>query len=511
VSFLGIDIGTTGAKVVIFNKTGDILAEEYKEHSLIHPKPGWVELDSEQIFFNIKEIIKKALQKISTNSSNNDKVKALAISCQGEAVIPVNKDGNALYNAIVTFDNRTQEQYEFWKKGLGEKAVFEITGMPLNPMYSINKIMWLKKHRKDIFKETVKFLCFEDFVQMKFGVVPKISYSLAARTSAFDIVRKEWSKEILAEANINIDLLSNPSPSAEIVGEINPAIASEIGLPKDLIIATGGHDQACGAFGSGIIKEGQAMNAAGTSDVITLMLDKPYINEAMLKNNYPCAPYVIPNKYSALTFNLTGGLLLKWYRDNFCYEEAQIAQKEGKNIYKIIDERIYEKPVNVFILPHFVGSGTPTLDANSKGIIIGLDIETNKSKISRAVLESNAYDLKLNMEKIENMGIKINSLTAIGGGAKSEIWLQIKANVLNKPIKTLKNTEAASLGAALLAGISIGEYRSFEEAVKIAVKFKDEFIPQQNMIKEYEKRYEIYKNIYSTNKYILHKISKLNN
>lgn len=508
-SFLGIDIGTTGCKAVIFNKTGDILAEEYAEHSLIHPKPGWVELDPNLIFFNIKNIVKKALQKLSNNKLNNDKVKALAISCQGEAVIPVNKEGNTLYNAIVTFDNRTQEQYEFWKKGLGGKIVFEITGMPLNPMYSINKIMWLKKYRKDIFKETAKFLCFEDFIQMKLGVTPKISYSLAARTSAFDIVRKEWSKEILAEANISIDLLSTPAPSAEPIGEINSAIAEEVGLPEGVVIATGGHDQACGAFGAGIINESVAMNAAGTSDVITVMLNKPYINETMLKNNYPCAPYVIPDKYTALTFNLTGGLLLKWFRDNFCYEEIQLAQKEGKNVYKIIDEKMYDKPVDVFILPHFAGSGTPTLDANSKGIIIGLDIETNKSKLSRAVLESNAYDLKLNLEKIESMGIKINNLIAIGGGAKSPAWLQIKANVLNKPIKILKNSEAASLGAALLAGISIGEYRNFVEAVEYAVKPENEFVPHLDMVNEYEKRYDIYKSIYSTNKYLLHKISKL--
>jgi len=504
VSLLGIDVGTTGCKAVIFDRSGEIIAAEYEENPLIHPKQGWVELDPNLIFFNIKNIIKKALQK-----TDKDKIKALAISCQGEAVIPVDKEGNALYNAIVTFDNRTEEQFEFWKKGLGKKALFEITGMPLNPMYSINKIMWLKKHRRDIFKKTSGFLCFEDFIQMKFGVTPKISYSLAARTSAFDIVKKEWSKVILAEANINSEMLAAPRPSAEPIGEIDSGVADEIGLPHGVMVSTGGHDQACGAFGAGIINESVAMNAAGTSDTITVMLNKPYLNEIMLENNYPCAPYVIPDKYTALTFNLTGGLLLKWYRDTFCYEEGELAKKSGTNIYKIIDNKIYDKPVDVFILPHFVGSGTPTLDANSKGIIIGLDIETDKSRLSRAVLESNAYDLKLNMEKIESMGIRIKKIIAIGGGAKSPVWLQIKANVLNKSINILQNSEAASLGAALLAGISIGEYKNFEEAVECTVKPKSEFIPDSYMADEYEKRYDIYKTIYSTNKYLLHKISKL--
>jgi len=504
VSLLGIDVGTTGSKVVIFSRSGEIIAEEYAEHPLVLPEKGWVELDPNLIFFNIKNIIKKAVQK-----TKSDKVKALAVSCQGEAVIPVGKEKNTLYNAIVTFDNRTQEQYEFWKKGLGKKTIFEITGMPLNPMYSISKIMWIKKHRKDIFKKAALFLCFEDFIQMKLGVTPKISYSLAARTSAFDIVKKEWSKVILAEANIDSEVLAVPRPSAEPVGIIPSEIADELGLPHGVVVSTGGHDQACGTFGAGITEEGYAMHAAGTSDVIAVMLNKPYLNDIMLQNNYPCAPYVIPDKYTTLTFNLTGGLLLKWYRDVFCYEESVLAQEKNVNIYRIIDEKIYSKPVDVFILPHFVGSGTPSLDADSKGIIIGVDIATNKPKLSRAVLESNSYDLKLNLDKIESMGIKITNLIAIGGGAKSPVWLQIKSNVLNKCISTLINNEAASLGAALLAGISIGEYKNFKDAATCAVKQKGEFIPDASMIKGYKKRYDIYKSIYSTNKYLLHKISKL--
>jgi len=174
-SLLGIDIGTTGCKAVVFNRDGDILASQYKEHPLLHPNPGWTELDPSLVFKNIKNIIKTANQRL-----NKDKIKALAISCRGEAVMPVDRNGECLYNAIVTFDGRTGEQYKFWKEGLGKKTIFEITGMPLNPMYTINKIMWLKENRLDIYKKTFKFLCFEDFVQMKFGANPTISYSLAA-------------------------------------------------------------------------------------------------------------------------------------------------------------------------------------------------------------------------------------------------------------------------------------------------------------------------------------------
>jgi len=504
-SLLGIDIGTTGCKAIIFSKTGEILVSEYMEYPLIHPAPGWIELDPDIVLSYVKKSIKRANQKIK-----NDRVKAFAISCQGEAVIPVDKEGNCLYNAIVTFDGRTGEQYEFWKKNLGSSEIFKITGMPLNPMYSINKIMWLRKYRKDIFKSVYKFLCFEDFIQLKLGISPSISYSLAARTAAFDVLKKQWSDSILYEAKIDSSYLANPVEAAEIIGEIPDSVSEELGFIGNPICAGGGHDQACGAFGSGILKESLAMNAMGTSDAVIVVLDKPFLNEVMLINNYPCAPYVIPDKYTILTFNLTGGLLLRWYRDTFCYEEKELAGRNKKSVYAIIDDNIYSSPSNLFILPHFVGSGTPTLDAESKGIIIGLDLETNKAKISRAVFESCAYDLQLNIGTLESMGIKIENIIAVGGGAKSAVWLQIKADITNKRILTLENSEAASLGAAMLAGVAIGEYRNHKDAVNTAVRYKNIIKPRKKFLLSYKKRYKIYEKIYKVNKELLHEISKLN-
>ena len=210
-----------------------------------------------------------------------------------------------------------------------------------------------------------------------------------------------------------------------------------------------------------------------------------------------------------ITFNLTGGLLLRWYRDNFCYEEKVAAEREGKNAYDVITGRMHPRPVNIFILPHFVGSGTPYLDSNSKGAVLGLDLETNKAKIARAILESNTYDLKLNLEKLEESGITVGKVIAIGGGAKSPKWLKIKSDILNKKIVTLKNSEAASLGAALLAGVAIGEYKSYKDAVENAVKEDKVFYPDESNNRQYDKRYMIYRDIYSKNKELLHRISKL--
>ncbi len=503
-SLLGIDIGTTGCKAVIFNRYGEILSAEYREHPLIHPREGWVEIDPGLIWNNVKDLVRDASQKIK-----KDKIKAFSVSCQGETTVPVSRDGSALYNAIVTFDSRTESQYRFWKRRLGEKKIFKITGMPLHPMYSVNKIMWIRENLKDVYKRAYKFLCFEDYIFSKFGLTPTIDYTLAARTMAFDIKSKNWSEEILKEAKINVDMLSEVKPSAEIVGEINSKILCDIGIDGNVFGVTGGHDQACGAFGAGITEEGTAMNATGTSDVITPILNKIYTTDSMLGNNYPCYPYVVKDKYMTITFNLTGGLLLRWYRDNFCYEERAAAEREGRDAYDVITSKMHSSPANIFILPHFVGSGTPYLDSKSRGAVLGLDLETNKAKIARAILESNTYDLRLNLEKLEESGITVDKIIAIGGGAKSHEWLKIKSDILNRKILTLKNPEAASLGAAMLAGLAVGEYSSYKNAVENTVKEDKMYCPDSNHSKQYDIRYSIYKDIYSKNKNLLHRISKL--
>jgi xylulokinase len=503
-SLLGIDIGTTGCKIIAFNKSAEILSSEYVEYQLIHPNEGWMELDAEYIWIKIKESILKINYRLK-----KDSIKAFSVSCQGEAIIPADRDGNSLYNAIVTFDSRTYEQYKFWLKNYSKEEIFKITGMPLSPIYSINKIMWIKKNFKDIFKKTYKFLCFEDFIFMKFGLTPTIDYSLASRTMAFDVTKKTWSEKILKEANIPEEYLPDVKLSGEIVGEIAPVIAKECGFKSNVIGVTGGHDQACGAFGSGIVDEGTAMHAAGTSDVLTAVFNHVNLSKEMLKNNYPCYPYVMKDKYMTISFNLTGGLLLKWYRDKFCNEERIMAEKEDKNIYDLIIENANQNPVNIFILPHFVGSGTPYLDPNSKGMILGIDLETDKPKIARAILESNAYDLRLNLEKLEKSGIKIEKIAAIGGGAKLSSWVQLKSDVLGKRFVTLNNKEVASMGAALLAGIAIGEYHSHQDAIDHTVKEIEFFEPDLNNHKIYNDRYLIYSDIYKINSKLLHKIKKL--
>ena len=490
-SLLGLDIGTTGCKAVAFDEEGSLLARAYREYSLLHPKPGWAELDVNLLWKKIKEVIFDV-----ANKTRSDPIKALSVSTQGEAVVPVTKDGKPLYNFSVSFDKRTEPQCQWWQEEIGKEEIFQITGMPLHPMYTINKIMWLKENRRDIYRKAWKFLCVEDFVIFKLGAFPAINHSLAARTMCFDIREKKWSEKILSLAGVRKELLSEPKPSGCPVGKVNSKIAEELNLKSDVVVVTGGHDQPCGALGAGVVSPGLVMNAIGTSDVLCSAINEPLLNKEMLGNNYCCYPHTCPDIYITISFNLTGGLLLKWYRDTFCFEEKMEAKRAGRDVYDIIVERANPEPVDIYILPHFVGSGTPTLDSKSKGAILGLTIDTTKEDISRAILDSNNYDLRLNMDKLKEAGIPMEEIRTIGGGAKSERWLQLRANVLGKRVCTLKVSEAVSLGAAILAGVGINIFTSPQQGAQQWVKTDRAFEPDVKQHSQYRERYQNYLKIY---------------
>ena len=235
--------------------------------------------------------------------------------------------------------------------------------------------------------------------------------------------------KILSWANLDQNLFSNVKPSGDIVGKVDKGVAKELGLGKSVIAVTGGHDQPCGALGAGILSEGIAMNATGTSDTTAVALKKPLINDLMLSNNYPCYNQVPKNTYIITAFNLTGGLLLRWYRDTLCKEEIREAKNARRDVYELIIERASTEPASIFILPHFVGSGTPTMDSRSKGAILGLTLDTTKADLSKAVLDSLCYEMRINLDTLKGIGVDVEEIRIIGGGAKSKIWSQLKANI----------------------------------------------------------------------------------
>jgi xylulokinase len=502
-SLLGLDIGTTGCKAIAFSVDGKLLAHSYREYGEMYPRPGWAEIDPNKVWKCVSEVISDVANQVN----KSDPIKALSVTTLGEAFTPIAEDGTILSNSMTSVDNRAIEQTESWKHNLGMEKIFQITGMSLHPSFSINKMMWLKKEQPEIFNKAKKLLLYQDFTYFKLGLEPTIDYSLASRTMAFDIRKKKWSDEILSIAGIDPALLATPRPSGEIVGEIPSSIAEKLGLPKGTVAVTGGHDQPVNALGGGVVSEGVAVDGLGSVECIIVGFNEPPLNEKMLNNNYPVYPHVKQGMYVSLAFSYTGGNLLRWYRNNFAQDMVQESQKTGVDVYDLMLKDIPKDPTGIYVLPHFVGSGTPALDPDSKGVIAGLTLGTTREQFVKSLIEGITYELRYYLTTLEDAAnVKISRLRAMGGGAKSPMWLQLKADVTGKEVIALAISECGCLGAAILAGVGIGEYSSVDEAVKILVKEKETYHPNPEMHRKYTETYGIYKELYPTIKDLVHKM-----
>lgn len=490
---LGLDVGTTGCKAVVFDPDGNIKGYGFQEYDVICEKPGLAEQDPIKVWELTKAVIHQAV-----SESGVKDIKALSLSVQGDAIIPVDKNISPLHNTLLGMDYRAKEQVRYCLDLIGERELFNMTGMRPHPINSLTKILWIKDNKPDVYKSTFKFMTYADYILTKLGSEPVIDYTMASRTMAFDLKNKQWSHTILDKVGLDVGMLSTAVPSGEIVGEINPALAEEIGLSKGVLLVTGGHDQTCAALGAGVVEENIAIDSHGTAEVLSCAFNKPMLNDLMFESYYPCYCHVKRDMYFTFALNHIGGILFKWYRDNLGYAEVKEAEDKGIGAYQLMESKAPEGPSSVLILPHFNGSGTPTCDLDSKGAILGLTMATTRHDIVKGILDSLTYELRINIETMKKAGVAINELRAVGGGAKSPIWLQIKADITGCKVATLKVREAACLGAAILAGASSGVYKSVDEGVKQTVAFKDIYTPDEKLRKLYDEKYSIYKDIYGT-------------
>jgi len=493
-SLLGIDVGTTGCKVVAFSTDGEVQAQASAEYPLNFPRPGWIELDPRIVWRKLTGCIQQVAGK-----TKRDPITALAISAQGEAFMPVDGDGRPLRNSIITFDSRAEDLASKMGRKIGREEIYRLTGIPLSGMSTLPKIEWIRKYEPEVHAQAKRYLCFQDFVVQKLGLAPSIDYSLAARTMAFDVNINAWSEKMLHLVGLDAEMLAEPVPSGTALGAVNRKAAQKLGLPDNVLVVSGGHDQPCGALGAGVIKRGDAAYAIGTVECITPVFSDRKQDSILLENNLCQYPHVVPGRFLSLLFNFTGGSLLRWYRDTF-----------GGKYEKIVRSAL-GKPSSLMVLPHFTMTGTPHFDTRSGGVIAGLSLSTRREEITRALLEGVTYEMRLNVEILDSAGIRINKYRAVGGGSQSDIWMKIKASILNKPIETMAVQEAACLGAALLAGMGTGIYRSSSEAVRATVRGLQTYDPDGREARIYDAYFELYKEVYPTLRKTLHELYRLSN
>jgi xylulokinase len=483
-ALIGLDIGSTGCKAMVFSDDGKSLSHAYSEYETV----GSVyETNCDIIWKHVKDVLAKCVFGIK------DEIKAVSISSFGESFVPVDKAGNVLMNTLLYTDPRGTHQCERYKSQFGEQRIMEIAGVKPHPMYSLSKLGYIHDEQNELFNKTYKFLLIESFIIFRLTGEFYIDYSLAARTMAFDVTKKKWSKELLALAGVDEDKLPKAVPSGTVVAKIMPSIANELGLPLKLIVVTGGHDQVCAATGAGITKPGLAIDGTGTVECITPAFDKPILTEQFLGNNYACVPHSIEGMYVTYAFNFTGGSILKWYRDNFSKYETMLAKEKGISVYQLLDELGAKNPTDLIVIPHFAGSATPDMNEDARGAFLGLRFDTDAPTLYRALIEGVTYEMAYNMEFLESAGVKIHELRAVGGGAKSSYWLNIKANITGCRIIPLDVEEAGLTGTAILAGVASGVYKKVDEALPYFIRQKTAIEPDEEQRKIYSENFQRYK------------------
>ncbi|MFP4379862.1 MAG: FGGY-family carbohydrate kinase [Candidatus Sumerlaeia bacterium] len=490
-SYLGLDIGTSGCKAAVFDEDGKLAASSAREYATVMPQEGWAELDSREVLDACMIVISEAAGDVK----GSDPVRGIGISSQGEAFTPVDASGNILMNSMVSFDTRALELSREWSESFGRKKLYEKTGHTPHPMFSLYKLLWLKNNEPEIWSQAKKFLCFEELIQFGLGLEPAISYPMAGRTMLFDVRNHVWDSEILDALELKPDNFAKPLPSGSIVGTIAAEKCRELNLAEGTIVVTGGHDQPCGALGAGVLSPGKAMYGMGTVECICPAFEEPVFGDALFQSNLCTYDFTMGGMYTTVAFCLTGGNLLRWYRDEWGHREKSRAREENRDVYEVILEGMPEAPTKLMVLPYFTPSGTPYFDSDVRGAILGLQLSTKREEVLKALLEGVSYEMKLNVSILEQAGIHIDEFIAIGGGAKSQRLSQLKADVLNRPITTVSVTEAGCLGVAMLArAADRGE--SLQSLADKWVRTKDILEPDPQKAASYEERFLEYKKLY---------------
>lgn len=493
---LSVDLGTTSIKTAIIEENGNVLGKSIKEYTLLTPSALEVELSVDTYWEAFKIALKELLEKTKVNVKN---VKVLGMSVQGETLILVDEKGRPIDNAIIWLDNRAQEEAKILSNEFSDQLAYKITGqVKIVPTWPATKILWLKRNKNEIFKKAHKFLLLEDYFIFKLTGKYVAESSLLSSTLYWNIKTKKWWSEMLDYLGVSEEKLPEIRESGEIVDCILPEVAKELGVDKDMIITTGALDQAAGAIGVGNVKPGIFSENTGAALAICATVNSPFLDP---QNKMPCHYHGIPDLYMAHTFT-SGGMVLKWFRDRFCQAEIELSNLLEKDSYKLLDEEVINIPPGcdgLVMLPHLEGAMAPEANSKAKGVFFGFTLHHSKPHFIRSTMEAITCIVRRNIDVLENLGMKFEEVICSGGGAKSPIWNQMKADILNKKIITTTNDQdAACLGAAIIAGKAIGLYKNVKDASEKVIKIQNEYLPNPENRITYDNLYKKYVMLYES-------------
>jgi xylulokinase len=487
---VGIDVGTTNTKAVIFDvETGHIRAVGNSRTITRHPEPDWSEFDAEDIWETVLQSIQAAVQQCG----RPERIYAISVASMGESAFPVDADGNVLHAAIAWYDQRTAPEAQWWENTAGRERIFTITGHIPRPTYGVNKLLWLRNHLPQVFERVYHWLSIEDFVLWKLSGCFATDYSIASRTMLFDQRRLTWSESLLEQASLPVTWFPPAFPSGTAIGSLSKEVAERTGLPLQTIVSTGGHDHLCGALAAGVTRPGQLLESMGTASVLLAVSNAFRPSPELLAAGCTSYANVVQHTYATLgTLDFAGGAL-EWIV-RLLYGQGKQPTVSPEIFAQALREAAEIPPGahGAITIPSFLGSGTPYEQSSARGAMLGLTPSHSRPELVRALMEGLAFWLRDNITLFYHLGIAplTPEIAVIGGTTQAAPLLQIKADITGCPIKVPQITEAAATGAALLAGMGANIFHSAEEAASSVLHAVQIYEADKQAVEKYNTIYE---------------------
>ncbi len=483
---IGLDVGTTGVKSTVFDDNARVIGHAYREYNLIGEREGRFELNPSELWEKALEVLKE-----SAAGFGGD-VRAISVTSFGESFVCLDERDEPLCNTMIYMDKRGLEECGEYRALRSERDIFCECGQFVDPMFALYKLRWMRKHRPDILENTRRLCFIADFMIYRLGGAHQCDYSLAARSAMFNVFTKAWIDPAIEFSTIDRAMLPEPVPSGSAVGHMSRAMAKQLGMTTGVRLIVSGHDQISAALGSGAWEPGDVANGMGTVDCITAVMRKDQLDlDALIRYNFPVVPFMDTGDYVTYAFNMSGGCAIKWFRDTVAKDLAG-----RKDAYELLTEEAPAQPTGILVLPYLAGGGTPFMDGNTPGAIAGLRLGTTRGQLYRAFLEGETYEMMFNIECLKEVGIDIHKVITVGGGSNSKLWMQIRADVFDRPVYLPVNKEAGTLASAMLCYAGTGAYPSLRAAQQAMIRYEQPFVPNPAQVAAYRPHYQRYKQCY---------------
>ena len=493
--YLGLDIGTSGAKALLITAEGAPVASDTQEYPLSTPRPLWAEQDPEDWWGGIVQATRNVLEKSGVRA---EEIAGIGLSGQMHGSVFLDQDNHVLRPALLWCDQRTQAECDWITAQVGRENLVKYIGNPVLTGFTAPKIVWLRNHEPETYAKVVKVLLPKDYIRYRLTGVHATEVSDASGTALFDVAQRRWSQEVLDAAQIPRSWMPDCAESIEITGKVSAEGARATGLTAGTPVAGGGGDQAAGAVGSGIVETGIVSNIIGTSGVVFAYADQPATDPELRVHTF-C--HAVPGKWHLMGVVLSAGGSLRWLRDTFFQPEGVVAWTVGDDPYNLMAlgaARVPPGAEGLIFLPYLTGERTPYPDANARGTFFGLTLRHTRAHFTRAVLEGVSFALNDTFQIFQSLGVPMTEARTSGGGAKSPLWTQINADVTGHEHVTLSVDEGPALGAALLAAVGTGAYTTVADACRAAIRPVTRVAPNPDAHREYGRFYDIYRALYPT-------------